>query len=294
MKELAIYPNSLLSQAEKIFDSLDVSESTRHDYKKSIRCFFNFIPSSNLDNNTLLSFKRYLKEKTDIGISSKNKYLITARIFLKELARQQLIPDITHNIKCFNQGRKHKKDGLSESEISSLCNYTQSLPPTRENLRLKALLSLLIFQGLRQKEIAQLNIEHINFQNAKAQITGKGQDDFEIISLHPQTLSSILPYIANRKSGALFTQLHSNSRLSTKSIRRIITSTLLQLNINKSTHGFRHFFTSALIPAFNGNLLAVSQLTRHKSLDMLQVYYDENISSNNLPQYHSAFSNILL
>ena len=261
-----------------------------------------FIHNKTLDSNTFLNFKRYLKDRTDLGISSKNKYLITARIFLKELNRTQLLPsDITHNVKCFNQGRKHKKTGVTQNEVTTLCQSIKQLSDTNENLRLKAILSLLIFQGLRQKEIIGLNIEHINLNNSTAQITGKGRDDHESIHLHPETVASLNNYLSsiNLQSGALFTNLSNNAkspneRISTKSIRTIIKKLLTDNNIQNSTHGFRHYFTTSLLQSFNGNILAVSELTRHKSLDMLTVYNDSRISTQNLSSYYNSFQDASL
>ena len=63
----------------------------------------------------------HLAQRTDFSVSTKNKYLATAKIFLKELNRQGILPiDITQNIKTFNQNKKHKKDGLTHSEIENL------------------------------------------------------------------------------------------------------------------------------------------------------------------------------
>ena len=71
-------------KAEKVFDLLDVSEATRQDYKYRIGLFLNFIQERGANRNSFLEFKRSLAERTDLSIATKNKYLATAKIFLKE------------------------------------------------------------------------------------------------------------------------------------------------------------------------------------------------------------------
>ena len=94
-------PN-LLANAQKVFDTLDIAENTRKDYQKSVKGFISFVSGKGIDHNTFLNFKRYLKNRNDIGVSSKNKYLISGRILLKEMSRTGMLPvDITHNVKGF-------------------------------------------------------------------------------------------------------------------------------------------------------------------------------------------------
>ena len=105
------------ARADKVFDFLDISESSRADYKQRIGFFLDFVKDKEFNFNIFLEFKRYLADRTDFSVSTKNKYLITARIFLKELNRCGLLTsDITQNIKAFKQSKKHKKEGLNYTE----------------------------------------------------------------------------------------------------------------------------------------------------------------------------------
>ncbi len=69
--------------AGQVFDLLDISDSTRADYKARIRLFMQFIEGKGLNRNSYLEYKRHLAQRTDISISTKNKYLTCAKIFLK-------------------------------------------------------------------------------------------------------------------------------------------------------------------------------------------------------------------
>lgn len=282
----------------KVFDNLDISENTRKEYQYRISQFLEFIKKNGFTRNSYLEYKRQLSQQTDLGISTKNKYLIVARIYCRELHKQGFLPtDITQNVKSFQQSRKHKKDGLNETEIQRILNYIQTIDESKNTYRIKALLSLLILQGLRQIEIVRLDVSDLDFVSQTAFIQGKGQDDKEKIDLHPVTGLALKDYIKKNKiaDGALFisTSNHCNrQRLTTKSIRNLINPLLKELEIGKTVHGFRHYFTTKLIKAYKGDLLTVAQYTRHKSLEMLQVYNDNIKHKEDLPRFYKTFDSI--
>jgi len=294
----ALTINDPRERAEKVFDLLDVSEATRQDYKYRIGLFLNFTRERGFNRNSFLDFKRALAERTDLAVSTKNKYLATAKIFLKEANRQGALPaDITQNIKTFSQSKKHKRDGLNDEEMSKLTEAIRGLPETPQNARLKAILSLLVFQGLRQIEITRLDVKDIDFISKTAFIRGKGQDDKEPINLHPEAVRALQGYLKSYKiaDGVLFTSQSNNNknqRLTTRALRDIVKETLNALGIKKTTHGFRHYFTTTLIKTYKGDLLEVAQYTRHKSLEMLQVYNDNIKREADLPRFYKAFSEV--
>lgn len=287
-------------KVKNIFDALDVAEDTRKEYKKRIEVFFQFIKNKPFNENSFLSYKQYLKEKSDLTVSTKNKYLISTKIFLKELHRKGILPyDITQNIKTFSQTKKHKKEGLNEEEIRQVVDKIKNLQPTPKNSRLKAIFSLLIFQGLRQCEICRLDIKDLDLIHKTTFVQGKGQDDKELIDLHPETVKVLDEYLKsnNIKDGPLFISTSNHcrdQRLSTKTIRTLVKDILKDLEIVKSTHGFRHFFTSKLIKTYKGDLLEVGRYTRHKSLEILQIYNDNIKRQADLPRFYQTFSDINL
>src|ERR1039458_1590095 len=109
MNSLIIAPSY---DVNAIIDALDVSENTRHEYKQRIKPFLLFVQSEGLSLNVLLEYKRSLAGREDYAISTKNKNLVTAKVFLRECYRLGLIErDITTNVKCFKQDKRHKVDG---------------------------------------------------------------------------------------------------------------------------------------------------------------------------------------
>jgi integrase len=293
-----LFPADPKITAQKIFDLLDVSKTTRDEYKYRISLFLKFIKDTPINHNSYLEFKRYLLGRIDFSISTKNKYLATAKIFLKELNRQGVLPvDITQNIKSFSQTKKHKKDGLNEEEMIRLVEQMKQLPPTPQNARFKAIIAFLALQGLRQIEIIRLEVKDLDLVSKTGLIRGKGRDDQEPIDLHPETVKTLKDYFkTNRKaSGPLFTSQSNNSRgqrLTTRAIRKIVTGFLKQLGIEKGVHSFRHYFTTKLIKTYKGDLLEVAGYTRHRGLEMLQVYNDSIRKQADLPRYYETFKDI--
>lgn len=289
------------SDVKQIFDVLDVSEATRTDYQARIGLFLAFVKQHGLDRNSFLDFKRMLADRNDLSVSTKNKYLAVSRIFLKELNRQGLLPaDITQNVKAFKQSKKHKKDGVSDEEMAVIAQSLQNLSPTLEALRIKAIISLLALQGLRQCEVVRLDVTDLELGRSVAYVRGKGRDDTEPIYLHQQTVNALKAYIAANKiaDGALFTSNSNNSlhkRITTRSIRQIVQDYLASIGVdNRNVHGFRHFFVTRLIKMYKSDLTEVARYTRHRSLETLQTYNDAISLRADLPRFHSAFEQVQL
>ncbi len=276
-----------------IFENLDVSDSTRKDYLSYINKFIRYAKRSEFNCSILLKYKKYLKNNVHVTVSTKNKYLTVAKIYLKELHRLGYLPtDLTLNIKNFKQTKKHKRHGITDAEINQLINNLSN----NDDYRLRAVLALLILQGLRQIEIVRLNVNDLNVEQKTLSVTGKGNDDSELIDLHPHTVNILEQYlkITKKKSGALFTSDSNNSknmRITTRSIRQIVKNFLKINNINKVVHGFRHYFTTKLIEQLD-DLLVVQEFTRHKSLEMLQIYNDRLRKVEELPKYYSTFESV--
>ncbi|HYC34128.1 MAG TPA: tyrosine-type recombinase/integrase [Candidatus Paceibacterota bacterium] len=270
--------DELQKKAEIFFDYLDVSNHTRREYKYRIRMFIDFIGTHGFDRNSFLEFKRFLAGREDLSVATKNKYLATARIFLKELYRLGVVPvEITVNVRSFNQSSKHKREGLNHSEIERLVSRIYHLPSDERNTRLKALFSLLVFQGLRQVEITRLDVKDLDLVAKKAHVQGKGRDDKEPIHLLPETIKALKKYMQVNKiaSGALFKSLgnRKSPRISTMTIKRDLKSLFQAEEVEKTVHGLRHYYITTLLEKFD--VRDVRKFSRHKSLEMLIVYDDE-------------------
>lgn len=296
IKEATYSGDDLKEKSLKVLNGLDVSESTRADYRARIGLLLDFIKENGFGKSSFLDFKRFLAQRNDISVSTKAKYLSVAKVFLRELHKNGLIPiDVTTNIKGFRQGGKHKRFGLTQEEVNLLLENMRMLEPNCSNTRLKAVLSMLVYQGLRQIEIVRLDVADICLIRKTAMIKGKGQDDKEMIDLHPKTVNALKEYMDTCKirDGALFVSISNhnrNGRITTRAVRDMVTGFLKKLQIQNSTHGFRHFFTTRLIELFKSDLLTVQKYTRHRSVETLQVYNDNIEKKETLQTYYNGFN----
>ncbi|MCY4129025.1 MAG: hypothetical protein OXG15_07260, partial [Gammaproteobacteria bacterium] len=154
-----------LHNARAVFNLLDCSQATKTDYKNRIKPVIEYIKEHGLtehglSKNVLIDYKQTLADNNKISVATKNKQFMTAKRFLQILynagvTNVDATTDITgRGIKGFSQSKKHKKYGLKTSEVEAICQYLQSSSDTR----LKAILSLLIYQGMRLIEISRLDV----------------------------------------------------------------------------------------------------------------------------------------
>lgn len=68
----------------KVFNTLDVSESTRREYLTRIDYFLRFTGQNGLSEGIYLDYKRWLQNNDTYSISTKNKYLLLQRYFLMD------------------------------------------------------------------------------------------------------------------------------------------------------------------------------------------------------------------
>lgn len=282
-----------------IFDSLDITDETKKDYLARLPQFVGWLHRNGITQDTLLRYKQYLRTRDDLGIASKNKYLAVARLAMKEMYRRGAISvDLSLNVKSFQQSNKHKVEGLTEKDVERLCEYLRELPDTFKTVRLRAIVALLLYQGLRTVEICRLDVADVEIAAGRLQVLGKGRDDKEYIFLHPQTIKALKTYqkASHVKDGALFTSLWGQTkgkRLTTRGLRLIVKNALAASDIDRTVHGFRHFFVTTLVKSYQSDLLRVAHYSRHRSIEMLQVYNDDLLNKRDLVKYYTSFSTTL-
>ena len=284
--------------SNSVFQHLDLSPATIKDYQYYLGQFLQFAEDHGLNRDIFLDYKRWLDQNFGFTVSTKNKYLTVARIFLRELHRQGVLPtDLTLNIHSFKQSKKHKCDGLTDEELSQLVDYLTELPVSPQNSRVRCLTGLLLYQGLRQVEICRLDYEDLDLPHKTMFVRGKGRDDPELIDLHPNSVKLLQQYLKTNtiRSGPLFRSNSRSSmgtRLTTRGLRKIVTTVLRKCGIDKNVHSFRHRFTTQMIRNFDGSLLDVCTYTRHRTVETLMIYYDRIKKTENLPEYYKAFAGV--
>lgn len=301
MSDLVLARRYTRDRCYEAFDNLDVSEATRADYVARLAPFINFIETHQINLNTFLEFKRELRGREELSASTKNGYLVSARIFLKELHRRGFMPtDITHNIRNFKQDKKHRVSGLKPDEVERLQYWSQRQFGEHRNV---AIMCLLLYQGLREFEVCNLDWEDVLWRSRTILIKGKGRDDKEAMPLHPTTYTALKRYqvteydYKTRPRGAMFRSRSIPSkrgRMTTRGLRFIVKRAFKECGIDRTVHGLRHTFMTRLVRQFNGDVTKIVQFSRHKSLEMIQVYNDAEMLQEDIVGFTKAFSDVHL
>ena len=152
-------------------------------------------------------------------------------------------------------------------------------------LRNRAMFETLYSTGIRVSELAGLDVQDIDFHEHVIRVKGKGGHE-RMVPIGKTALASIETYrerIAGKdrdarskaemvSGGPLFLNKF-NTRLSVRSIARILAKTILEcgITIPVSPHAFRHTFATHMLDA-GADLRVVQELLGHKSLSTTQKY----------------------
>ena len=286
----------IVNNYEMIYNGLDVSPLTAKKYITDGRDFIAFLQMSPFNINTFRQYKTHLLSRADISAKTKRVKLVAASLLLKELYRFGLMPmDITTNTKGIQVTHGHTKDGLTHEEVLSVRQYIDSIEDKLKCARLKAIFTLLAYQGLRQFEICNLTVEDVNLYDAQINVKGKGRDDKELIDLRPQTAQALKDYfkLSQRKSGFVFVSMQGTSkdeRLTERGFRKMFESIFEKLGIVRSVHGFRHYFVTKILDATNGDIATTQKFSRHKTIQAVMFYDDRKQKKALLPTINAAFN----
>jgi integrase len=301
MLQTSLVEYSLLERfLGQVFSKADISFETQLEYQARSIEFMHLLQMQGVNINSLLDYKRLLATDNSTSVSTKNKRLTVARLILREAYRRGMLDrDITVGVKNFKQSGLHKTNGLDSRDIKKIRDwFHDGQPLTSRRIRTYALLLLLSYQGFRQIEICRLRYEDIDFNNSRAMVQGKGQHDKQPVHLHEAVIEILRLYCAEYAvaSGPLFFSTSNSSYgmpLTTRGLRRIVMTVLERLEIDRTVHGFRHYYCTQLVKAYRGDLFRVMQFTRHKNLAMLQVYNDEVLHEAQYPIHDRIFTGVL-
>lgn len=276
------------SVIEKVLSLLDITESTRKAYRYGLRAFLQWNRGDSLDVSTITRYKRALRDRVDLSASTKNLHLSAARILLTQLYRVGALDrDFGQGVSGFTVAREHKKSAITDEQVAEVFSYLRR----KDDKRLILIFTLLYFQGLRQNEVVTARVEDFNEAERTLMIEGKARDERERIDLHPRTVE-VLRWFLDRsglKSGyLLYSKRTVEGHMSRVQLGRLIRAVHKDCGISNSGHAWRKVFTSKLIES-GLDLLTVSSFTRHKSIAMLQVYYDRLDRKKKLPLYYDVF-----
>jgi integrase/recombinase XerC len=139
----------------------------------------------------------------------------------------------------------------------------------------RAMLRVLLENGLRRNELATLDVEHFDREKREIRVKGKGKGTQRVLMrLSPAAAEAIQSYLdaSGHQVGALFRNARGE-RLTTDGLYFLIREYGNQLGVSLSPHKLRHSCITAALNMTN-DVRAVQRLSRHANLSILAKYDD--------------------
>lgn len=259
----------------------DVAPSSRGTYLRTIRQFFRWVEEQGLPLATLTRAEvlRYKESLLSCGMSSLSvgAYLTSVRRFFAWAEGEKIYPNIARDVKGPKRKQQFRKQALTAEKARELLS-------TKEGLRDRAILNLLLRTGLRTIEVVRANVEDITSKGGTRVLLvhGKGRAEKDaFVILTDKAYQPIAEYLESRgrvKAGEpLFTSFSNNSkgaRLTTRTVSRIAKEALRTVGLDSrefTAHSLRHT-TAVTIMREGGSIEEAQHVLRHSSPATTQIY----------------------
>lgn len=161
------------------------------------------------------------------------------------------------------------KDFLSEAEISRMISFSK-------NIREKAIITLLAYSGIRNRELCNLKLSDLDFgENTVRVIKGKNCKD-RIINMSGECTKILIKYLykfPREDNSFLFTTLKNNNQYATGDLRKLVKVIAKRSEINRRIfpHMFRTSLASNLLKRGAG-ILTIKEQLGHTDLSSTLIY----------------------
>lgn len=317
--------------AEQFLEMISISrsENTARSYTNALNSFcemldendikINEISVRDIDESLIADFLNYLKSYSP---ATEQMYTIAVSRFYQYLIAEDLASINLQKLQLLIRSRSRKPGKrlpqFPKDEIREVLDYTQEFinskfDDSKDQLiayRDSALIITLADTGLRVHEACNLRRGDIDWNEYKAIIIGKGNQE-ALVRFSSRSIHAIKSYINLRSEldGASGKPLHAlpifsrHDRgagkriipITTTTARKIIKKRVSEVLGEESAraitpHTFRHYFVTNVLQGSGGNLKLAQELARHKNIQVTQRY--AHLSNDELDQgYYEIFEN---
>lgn len=215
-------------------------------------------------------FREHLSRVRRQAVSTTNRALVSIRRFLGHLVKSGALSS--------NPGEAVKEikrmptvpKGLSPAEVRRIMREAE----LRGDLRATAILSLMLWGGLRVSDVAGLELDDLAISERSGQVVcrhGKGNKQ-RIVPLPLEARRVLGQYLESRPpsdSNAVF--LGERGPLTEDGIRAICSKYAACSGVNFTPHTLRHTFAHRFLDQ-GGDLVALAQILGHESLNTTAIY----------------------
>jgi len=155
--------------AEDFLASLDVAESSKATYTRSLRQFILWLDetgrhSLQLAREDILAYKRCLKE--ELSVYTVNQYLTAVRKLYQWMESKRIYPDITRGIAGVKKPEGFRKDTLTPEQLREALDAMDT--DRLSGMRDYAIFNLMARTGLRDIEVSRALVEDIRQESGEA------------------------------------------------------------------------------------------------------------------------------
>lgn len=268
--------------------------ATRQAYKQDLKCFQSYLVSvhgiesvqnllsfsSGELNFAVLGYRDHLVEKA-LSPSTVNRRLGAVRSLFK-LSRLLGFTSMKIEIPNIKSESYRDTKGPGLPAFKRMITKASSQSPDK-SARDHAILRLLFDLALRASELVELDLRHVELEQKRISIKGKGRSQREFLSLPSTSIQALEKWIETRgpDDGPLFVNLvratKQRKRLTRTGLYKLIRWLGQQVDIKTRPHGVRHLSITEACKAAQNNGFALEEVmdhSRHKSIATLMIYRD--------------------
>lgn len=254
-----------LDDFKKLLSIKRYSYSTIKSYSNALKNFLDAFPGSEPSQINVTQIENFINSMVvDKNISQAYQKVLVAAIkmFYNEMLRKN------YNLNYLFPDRTEKKLPviLDVSEIKAMLDSIQ-------NLKHKAILSLIYSAGLRVSEAIEMKVSDIDSKRMLIRVRqAKGKKD-RYVMLSEKLLFLLREYYKEYKPKEYLFEGQKGSKYSSRSIQSIFRQALKKANVQKkaSVHTLRHSFATHLLEA-GTDIRIIQQLLGHNSIKTTQIY----------------------
>jgi len=253
-------PNPLKRFCEHLFLKKGLEKITVRGYRDGLKRFFKEVGEPTKE--TAEQYLRDMRMKDYSYSHISNTITVVSRYM--EFIKQPIDVEMPRRPKT-----------LPTQEILTIGEIARLLAATK-NIREKAMIAILAYTGIRNKEICNLKVKHIDLGgNLVKVIDGKFRKD-RVVPMSQECSQIITMYLSEyprKQEDYLFTTLEKNKQYKGCALRQRIKEVANRISIDKRIypHLFRHSFITHLIDR-GANAVSVQQFAGHERLETTLAY----------------------
>lgn len=250
------YIDDFLDYRRQIYQ---ISDQTAKSNRTDLTLFKNFIDSTGharITGPSVIEFQYHLKKDRNNCGNSINRKLFTLKSYDKylklfEVPRAQTLP--FDNVLKIRTGYRNRPDALTTRQISQIFSCIDS--NTVLGIRDYAVYALMYQLGLRVGEVHCLDLESLDIEGHKIQVTGKGRKvrrlhiNDELIRILYDFLAVRTFFLNSRQTRALFISKKGNRlaiRTMEDNLKKLLQRAALKVPFKVTCHSLRHSMASHL------------------------------------------------